>query len=78
MRCIYFISEKNAQPVTMLLKTGLNNILLPILFLVVNNIVQAEQYNILFKLVFINMHVTGWAFFARSNYAHALCKMYFI
>jgi hypothetical protein len=33
-------TAKNAQPVTMLMKTGLNNILLPILFLVVNNIVQ--------------------------------------
>jgi hypothetical protein len=31
-----FLPAKNAQPVTMLLKTGLNNVLLPILLLVSN------------------------------------------
>jgi hypothetical protein len=48
----------------MLLKTGLNNILLPILFWlnnIVNNQEQYGQQNI-FRPVFINI-VTGWAFF---------------
>jgi hypothetical protein len=39
-------TAKNAQPVTMLLKTGLNNILLPILFLVVNNIACSAAFNV--------------------------------
>ena len=35
-----YTAKKNAQPVTMLMKTSLNIILLPIFFLIVNNIVQ--------------------------------------
>jgi hypothetical protein len=76
-------TAKNAQPVTML-KTSLNNILLPILSLLVNNIVQAERWTILltnrnnmaskilFKLVFINI-VTCWASSKRTYSSSVIC-----
>ena len=73
--CHYLVyTAKNAQPVTMLMKTSLNNILLPycswlltILFSI--NAEQQQQLTtrnnmgnkILFRPVFNNI-VTGWAF----------------
>jgi hypothetical protein len=55
-----YTAKNAAQPVTILMKTSLNNILLPILSLVVNNIVQAWFQQHCYRLgVFLQCNSPG-------------------
>jgi hypothetical protein len=40
----HYYTAKNDQVVAILMKTGLNNVVRPTLFTVVNNPIQAQQY----------------------------------